>query len=312
MSESEQIAQTGGRRSAAKSPANRAIAATGSSAVPKVRPILRGATPQGRAAHEDMFDWFKTYRRRQLLVQPFHPEWLQYLSQGVRHWSRLSEPERSRLCDCVRIIIAETYWEGCQGFSISDEVRVTIAGNASLMLLGTEAYYFDGVRTILVFPGSFARRVQDGFLVTEGVHRSGEAYQSGTIVLSWEDVEVDRHYPGHNVVIHEFAHHIDGLDGAMEGTPPLSSARELQQWRIVARREFEQLVQHARQGRRTLLDHYGAKSPAEFFAVASECFFERAADMQRQHTRLFDLFTQLYGVDPRTWSASESSNFSAR
>jgi Mlc titration factor MtfA (ptsG expression regulator) len=219
----------------------------------------------------------------------------------------LSQPEQSKLCDRLRIIIAETYWEGCEGFAISDKVRVTIAGNAALLIMGSEDYCFEGVRTVLVFPGSFARDVRDGYLVTQGVHHSGEAYQSGTIVLSWADVQNASCRRGRNVVIHEFAHHIDGLDGAMEGEPPLSNAGELRRWRVVANREFEQLVRDAQQGRRTLLDQYGATNPAEFFAVASECFFERPVEMQRGHARLFDLLTQVYQLDPRKWSQPRSA-----
>ncbi len=223
-----------------------------------------------------MFGWLKKYRRRQWLSQPVSAAWLGYLERGIHQWHRLSATEKSRLCDCVRIFIAETYWEGCDGLAITDEVRVTIAGNAALMLLGAGDYYFDGVRTVVVFPDSFARKVHDGMLVTENVHHSGEAYRGGTIVLSWADVQDARRNHGRNVVIHEFAHHIDGLDGAMEGTPPLSDARDLQQWRVVAKREFDQLVRQARLGSWTLIDQYGADERRRVFCGGERMLFRTA------------------------------------
>lgn len=251
-----------------------------------------------------MFGWLKSYRRRRLLLRPFPPEWTSILARVVGPWDQLPEPARQRLCQCVRIIVAETYWEGCQGLTLTDEMRLAIAGNAALLLLGSENYYFDGVRTVLVFPQAFAREVRDGLLVTEGVYRSGEAYQSGTIVLSWADVQRDRRGRGHNVVVHEFAHHIDGLDGVMEGVPPLANRRELHRWKSIAAREFQQLRRLARQGRPSLLDQYGASSPAEFFAVASECFFERPVELQQQHPSLYELLAQVYQIDPCTWRIS--------
>ena len=173
---------------------------------------------------------------------------------------------------------------------MSDEIKVTIAGTAALLLLGVEDFYFDRVDTIIVFPEPVRRTNRYGLIEGQQSRHSGEAWQSGQVVLSWEDVVNGSRNPsdGRNVVIHEFAHCLDGLDGEMGGSLNFSDDTTTQRWRHVCESEFEALSIAAQHGRKTFLDHYGATSQAEFFAVASETFFEKPQQLKHEHPELFE------------------------
>jgi hypothetical protein len=235
----------------------------------------------------------KQWRRRRLLARPFPAAWIDHLEQNVRHYGLLSIDQREKLRQCVAIMAAEKEWVGCRGLEMTDEIKVTIAGQAALMLLGREdRYYFDGVLSVLVYPEAF---VTDLYRET-----FGEAWPRGPVILSWRHVKEGGRDPadGLNLVLHEFAHQLDGLDGDMGGTPPLGSRRELERWREVAEREYVRLVKRADRDEITLIDHYGASNRAEFFAVATECFFEWPLDMRDEQAPLYALLRDYYGWDP--------------
>ena len=253
-----------------------------------------------------MFSWLKNRRRRRILSEPFPEPWFGYLESNVHQYRALPPPARDRLRDLTRIFVAEKNWVPCGGLEIGDEVRVTIAAQACLLLLGIEGEYcFDAVRSVLVYPGGFVKmgRVPGTPLVAEGSPTMGEAWHRGPIVLAWDHVlaggqNADQ---GRNVVLHEFAHHLDDLDGAMDGVPPLGSHGDYQRWSEVTQREFERLRLAADRNVATLLDHYGAASRPEFFAVATECFFEQPGAMRQQHRELYDLLRKFYRQDPAAW-----------
>ena len=140
-------------------------------------------------------------------------------------------------------------------------------------------------------------------MLTGESHRAGEAWQGGPIILSWPDaLQGSRNEDdGRNLVIHEFAHALDGLDGHMGGDPIFSDPTDVSQWATVVDQEFAALVDARANHQRTLLDHYGATNPAEFFAVASETFFEQPSELRREHGELFELLKKYYQVDPRNW-----------
>lgn len=250
-----------------------------------------------------MFRWLRLRRRKKILREPFPDAWRSVLRRNVRQFDQLDHPLQQRMEKSVRVIVDEKKWEGLDGLLIDDEIRVTIAGHASLMLLGVTNYYFDGVRTVLVFPKPFRRKTRDGWVVDEDNHLAGEAWQGGPIVLSWHDVlgGASRPGDGQNLVIHEFAHHLDGIDGEMGGSLMFADRTASQQWREVMQREFGSLQKAVRRGRRTLLDAYGATHQAEFFAVASEMFFERPQPLRDRHRELFDLLVEYYRLDPIHW-----------
>ena len=119
-----------------------------------------------------------------------------------------------------------------------------------------------------------------GNIASEGFRASGTAYLHGPVVLSWQDLRRQSRNPndGKNVILHEFAHKLDMTGGVIDGTPPLPSRAHAETWKRVMTAEFEQLQRAAQHGAFTLIDHYGATNPAEFFAVITECFFERRRD----------------------------------
>jgi Mlc titration factor MtfA (ptsG expression regulator) len=250
--------------------------------------------------------WLKSRRRRRLLQTPLAELWRSWIASNVWHWHVLSNSQRRRLEGLVQIFVAEKDFEGCDGLKVTDEIRVTIASAACMLLLGFEdTYCFDSARTILVYPVPTVQRNlrrADGS-VSDFQWLSGMVQHRGPVILSWRDVLRDcRHSQRlNNVVIHEFAHHVDGLDGAMEGVPPFPT-RELQdRWKQVSQWELESLRQLVRSGLPTLLDPYGMENAAEFFAVATEAFYCDGWRLAEEHSELYELLVALFGIETRSW-----------
>lgn len=258
--------------------------------------------------------FFKDRRRRQRLAQPLPDEWRKLIERNVAVYSLLPEEQQQRLIDAARIIVAERQFEGCRGLVMTDEVRLTIAAQAALLLLGEDGYYFDRVPSVLVYPSAYVRKHSLGWQgpVDAEAELLGESWHRGSIILSWPAVLSGGRDPhdGQNLVLHEFAHHLDGLDGEMGGTPPLPSSAAHRHWRDVFDREYATLCDDAALGRDTLLDPYGTTSQAELFAVATECFFERPVEMRERHRELFDCLRRFYKLDPAEWFSGGKS-FSA-
>ncbi len=250
-----------------------------------------------------MFSWFRKRRRKKLLAQPWPEAWDLHLQRNVRLTWEMTPAETEALKSRVKIFVAEKHWEGCKGLQLNEEIKVTVAAQACLMLLGVDDYYFDNVKTILMYPQAFKRETGDGISQGKSQYRAGEAWQGGPIILSWKDsLRGGRNEDdGHNLVIHEFAHALDGLDGEMGGNVMFNDAAAGEAWLKVVDREYAQLVRAKESGRRTLLDHYGATNKAEFFAVASETFFELPRELSREHEQLFALLQKYYRVDPNQW-----------
>lgn len=244
-----------------------------------------------------LFQWLKKRRRQKLIRQPFPQEWKQYLEANVALYHSLNDREKQLLHDRLRIFLAEKNWEGCGGLELTEEIKVTVSGQVCLLVLGIEpAIYFDKVRSVLIYPSGYLAEEEDE--LSEA--RSGEAWYRGPVVLSWADVQYDGRHPqyGRNLVFHELAHQLDMLDGWIDGTPPLKNQEQYDRWRRVMTKEYQRLVRSAENGRPTLLDHYGATNEAEFFAVATECFFTQPLEMVQRHPVLYDLLREYYHQDP--------------
>ena len=249
-----------------------------------------------------LFAWLKQRRRRQLLATPFPDEWLTYLRNNVSLYAPLTEAEQAKLRDDLRVFVAERHWEGCAGLAVTDEMKVTIAAQACLLILNIEHDYFSRVPSILVYPSGYRapaeRHGPDG-TVGPDPGRLGEAWYRGPVILAWDSVlggGKDAH-DGQNVVLHEFAHQLDFLDGYADGTPPLSSREEYRRWRDVMTDEYERLVRESEHGHARVLDAYGATNPAEFFAVATEAFFEKPVQLQKRHPALYEVLRGYYRQD---------------
>lgn len=246
-------------------------------------------------------------RRRRLRSRPFPTTWRDILKQRVPYVRQLPADLQLQLKRHVQVFLAEKQFVGCAGLHITDEMRVTIAAQACLLLLNRHTDYFPGLKYILVYPDNFVvnRTHSDhvGVLQEQRQILSGESWDQGKVILSWTDVlngAADIN-DGHNVVIHEFAHQLDQEDGQANGAPILGRRDYQKRWSEVFRNEFAKLQHQAEHRQPSLLDHYGATDPAEFFAVASEVFFEQAPRMAAEHPALYELLSRFYRVNPLSW-----------
>jgi MtfA peptidase len=239
-------------------------------------------------------------RREKLRASPFPAEWGDILTRNVPYESLLDENEKRDVRGLIQILLDEKRFEGCAGVEITDEIRVTVAAQACLLLLNRPTDVFPGLRTILVYPDAFMapsiEHLEDGVVVEGMEARAGESWSLGNVVFSWADVLEGAADPGdgYNPVLHEFAHQLDYESGASEGAPALPDRRSEDEWRRIFTREYRALSA----GRRSPLDPYGAKSPAEFFAVATETFFERPVELKTAHPDLYEQLQTYYRQDP--------------
>jgi MtfA peptidase len=256
-----------------------------------------------------MFGIFRERRRRRLRAAPFPLAWRDILAKNVPLFSRLSEADRQELQGHIQVFLAEKYFEGCGGLQLTDEIKLTIAAQACLLLLHREPTYYSRLITILVYPSAYvAKSVEPigGGVVLEGeTARLGEAWKDGVVVLSWNDVLAGASdiHDGHNVVLHEFAHQLDQQDGTADGAPPLERRSQYVAWARTLGAEYERL----RCGKKSVLDGYGATNPAEFFAVATECFFEKPSQMRKRHPELYEELKEYYRQDPAGLSDREEA-----
>jgi Mlc titration factor MtfA (ptsG expression regulator) len=245
-----------------------------------------------------------------LKARPFPNDWLSTIKRNVAFFVRLAATDQAELLEHAQVFLAEKSFEGCAGQEITDEVRVTIAAQACLLLLHRKTDYFPRLITILVYPSTYLAdesRPITTEIWEEGKHaRLGEtARQMGSMVLAWDAVQSGAADPsdGKNVVLHEFAHHLDFENLAADGTPALATRQQQLAWREVMRTEFASLRAADQTGIPTLLDTYGATNAAEFFAVAVEAFFERPLRLRSQHPRLYAQLNEYFQQDPAEFSA---------
>jgi Mlc titration factor MtfA (ptsG expression regulator) len=258
-----------------------------------------------------MFGFSKRSRRKKLLDLPLSDDWRRIIESNIAVFSLLSAAERERLIAATKIVVAERPFVGSAGLAITDEVKLTIAAQAAVLLLGEDGYYFDRVPTIFVHPHHQTtkshRDLKTAVLVEEGVLIEGQALEQGEIRLVWDDVLFGGRdaTDGENVVLHEFAHHLDQLDGDVGGIPPLSSDREREHWVCVFDRELADLRREIRRGDAVFLHVEAAENRAELFAYSTECFFEQPRELAEYHPDLFDCLRTFYKTDPRVWFKDE-------
>ncbi|MDR3606845.1 MAG: zinc-dependent peptidase [Oligoflexia bacterium] len=253
-----------------------------------------------------MWHWIRDHRRQKILQTPFPPEWETILNENVAHYRRLDQEERRVLHDMIQVFIAEKHWEGCGGLALTDEIRVTIAAEACLMILHLPHDLYREVESIFIYPSTVItpeRKAGIFEVPMEPLRASmpilGQAQRKGPVILVWDSVKRTARHPesGHNVVYHEFAHKLDLLDGTANGTPPLSGPEEIRRWANVCAKEFLQLRAEAQKGRRTCLDPYGATNEAEFFAVATEKFFDQPLELLKHSPELYSVLRDFYRQD---------------
>ncbi len=250
-----------------------------------------------------MFDFFKKRRREALQSQPLSEEQRATLARNVPYLASLNEADRSELEGLVQIFLAEKSFEGCGGLELTDEMRLTIAAQACLLLLHRENDMYPNVDSILVYPSAYRVPTEqhDGLVVVqEDQARLGESWQRGLVVLAWDHALSGAAQPhdGQNVVLHEFAHQLDSEDGGMNGTPELGARARYTSWAHVLGDEFDELSHRLHAGRSSDIDAYGATNPAEFFAVLTEMFFEKPRALKKKHAELYRELSEFYRQDP--------------
>ena len=254
--------------------------------------------------------WIKQRRRRHLRSQPFPEQWRHLIERNVPFFARLSVPDQGELLGHVQVFLSEKRFEGCAGLEITDEIRVTIAAQACLLLLHRKSDYFPRLFTILVYPSAYLvdenRQIEEMIWEEGKVSRLGEtARRMGTMVLAWDAAKSGAADPsdGKNLVVHEFAHQLDFENHAADGAPVLSSRDQQLSWAKVMRTEFASLRAADETGIPTLLDTYGATNPAEFFAVSTEAFFEQPCALRAEHPNLYNELGRFFRQDPVGFSA---------
>ncbi len=247
-------------------------------------------------------------RKRQSIVNvPFPAEWRKILRKNLPFFYKMPADLQLQLKNKMQIFLAEKNFVGRKGQEIDDEVRVTIAAQACLLLLNRSTDFYPFLKTIVVYPAAFitkhAQYDHSGVKTQDARVLLGESWTRGQVILSWHhsasggaDFE-----DGHNLVIHEFAHQLDGESGVTNGAPPLNNEQNYQEWSKVLSEEFQTLQRQAQRGHSSFLDQYGATNPAEFFAVCSEVFFEKPIQLKELHHELYQQLKSYYQIDPSQW-----------
>ena len=263
--------------------------------------------------------WLKMRRRRRFADRPLPEEWRRIIHRNVPYVSCLSEADHRELDGLIQIFLQEKHFEGAGGLEVTDEIRVTVAAQACVLILGRPAEIYPLLQSVIVYPHTYVahsvRRQPDG-TVSDGMQaRLGESWSRGAIVLSWDNVlrSASDVHDGHNVVFHEFAHQLDAdAGGSAKGAPSLPGRSMYVAWARVLGTDYERLVGDVSRHRPTFLDRYAGTSPAEFFAVATEFFFERPEALRAHHPRLYEQLGLFYRQDPAARPALPRAATSSR
>jgi Mlc titration factor MtfA (ptsG expression regulator) len=269
--------------------------------------LLTGAIIRARAELVNFTGWgmwsFRQWRRRRALKRARLDErqWRRVLPRAAvtRH---LAADDLARLRDLVMLFLDEKAIEAAEGVELDDDMRLLIAIQACVPILNLGLDYYDGWHAVIVYPGQFRPRheyVDDAEVVhVDEEWKSGESWQHGPVILSWDDVRASGTGDGFNVVIHEFAHKLDMLDGGVNGAPPLHAGMERVRWAEAFSAAYEDLCRRVDAGEETAIDPYATEGPEEFFAVVSEAFFEIPQVLTREYPAVYDQLRQFYRQDP--------------
>lgn len=237
----------------------------------------------------------------------FQEDWIALLEENVPLYARLPEELRVRLNERIGEFVATIRFEGCGGLELTEEMILTVAAQACLLVMHRDGRPYPKLNVVYLYPSSFTsvwKEVDALGIVTEGeVARLGESWERGSVVLAWDAVEHGARNltDGNNVTFHEFAHQLDHEDGATDGAPGLPCRDSYRSWARVFQENYDEFLRQTEAGRKTVLDSYGATNPAEFFAVATEAFFEKPRQFARKLPELYDEMRKYYSLDPREY-----------
>jgi hypothetical protein len=237
-----------------------------------------------------MFGLIRSWQRRRAAREPFPEAWRAVVDDRLPFAASLDEAERARFLTHLQVFAKEKNWEGAGGLTVTDEMKVVIAGAAARLARNLSLDVYDGVKSIVIYPGHYKHPDKDGIVF-------GEVNSWGTVVLSWDAVEhgIGNPFDGHHTALHEFAHALDFTDGEFDGTPTLPEAKDYQTWTRVF---SEHYLKMKKRPHKSVLRRYGATNEAEFFAVASETFFEKPDQLKKKSPELYEELRRYYKIDP--------------
>jgi len=252
--------------------------------------------------------WSKRRARAALLQSSLSAHQREVIARQVPLSERLPPHLRAAFEGKINLFLDQVRFHGCDGLEVSDEMRLSIAAQASLLVVNTPAWY-ETLTTVLIYPGAFTslRTEREGYVINETQPvRTGESWSRGPIILSWADTQhgAMNAEDGHNVALHEFAHQIDDLSGHTDGAPLMAKGQSLSKWERVILEAFARHQKRVSKGHRTVLDPYGATAHQEFFAVAVEAFFEKPAQLLQEEPEVYGQLVALLQIDPARWPAT--------
>ncbi|MBD2627911.1 M90 family metallopeptidase [Trichormus variabilis] len=254
-------------------------------------------------------------RINRLKRRSFPSFWNAIIENNLPIYLYLSADERRRLQGHIQVFLTQKQFIGCRGLQVTEEMKIIIAAVACLLLLNERGQYFPRLRSILVYPSAYIVKetaaIGDYVVEERRVARLGESWTKDQLILSWKQVKQDtiNWQDGRNVVLHEFAHQLDQEDGKAEGVPILQRNSDYQTWAKVMTEAYQQLGNDVLQGVNTVMDSYGATNPAEFFAVATETFFEKPHQLLSYHPAVYQQLQSYYQLNPVQWNYPSSVTF---
>ena len=239
-----------------------------------------------------MFGLLRKWKRKRLRRREFPGEWIGILERSVPFYAHLPEDLRRSFLDKLKVFVWQKHFIGADGLEVTDEMKVVIAAAAVRLILHLGLSFYDRLTEIVVYPHHYRHKDNDGVLL-------GEAHHWGTVVLSWPAVMHGLKNPcdGHDTAAHEFAHVLDRTTGHFDGTPPLQATEDYRAWGRIMSHHFLRLKKGSPR-EFSVLRGYGAKNEAEFFAVATESFFEKPIQMKKATPDLYTVLERFYGFDP--------------
>ncbi len=239
-----------------------------------------------------MLGFFRARRHRRLQARPTPPEWIETLQARVPFYAGLEGELKERFFKLLKVFVWDKTWIGAGGMEITDEVRVVVSAAAVRLVLHLDERVYDRLSEIVIYPSHYKHPDSNDVIF-------GEAHAWGIVVLSWDAVLYGLANPkdGHDTVTHEFAHVLDRATGSFDGTPPLRARADYRPWALVLSHHFAELRDGKSLERHVLRD-YAATNEAEFFAVATESFFEKPQQMLDNTPELYEQLKHYYGFDP--------------
>lgn len=259
---------------------------------------------------ERLRQYLRQKRHERLRARPLSDNYLGILQSNVPLYSCLPEGLQADLCANINVFLDEKEFHGRGGLDITDEMRLTVAGNACMLLLNRPNIGFPGFKTILIYPQTYTASQQErngAVVVQSSSHRAGESWHRGPVILAWNDVIFGSRGrgDGFNVVIHEFAHKLDEINSVIDGVPVLDNKVAYMEWARVFSKDYQAFVEKVQYGSDVAIDDYGATSPEEFFAVCTESFFEKPHALKKHWPDLYQQLAGFYKVDPASWRTKD-------